>query len=57
MDATSYGTGSDQRVAPGRYHQYRRPPTGRPIAPRIHNTAPTTNKMIPIVCRIPIPVM
>jgi hypothetical protein len=40
----------------GRYHQYRRPPTGRPVAPRIHKTAPITNKMIPSVVRIPMPV-
>jgi hypothetical protein len=39
-----------------RYHQYRRPPTGRPIDPRIHKTAPITNRMIPIVVRIPMSV-
>jgi hypothetical protein len=39
-----------------RYHQYRRPPIGRPVAPRIHKTAPITNKMIPSVVRIPMPV-
>jgi hypothetical protein len=39
-----------------RYHQYRRPPTGRPVAPRIHKTAPITSKMIPSVVRIPMSV-
>jgi CobQ-like glutamine amidotransferase family enzyme len=31
-------------MATDRYHKYRRPPTGRPIDPGIHKTAPTTNK-------------
>jgi hypothetical protein len=33
-----------------------RPATGRPTAPKIHNTIPMTTRMPPIVYRMPIPV-